>query len=406
MDLTRAAKLQIIVIAIAQALAMGLWFAASAVAPQLSREWGLTEAAQSWLTISIQLGFVAGALISAALNLADRYPAQYLSAAAAALAALVNALIPYLDIEITGLILSRALVGACLACVYPPGMKLVASWSIKRRGLVIGILVGALTAGTALPHLINALPLFSDSAGLGMPPWRETLVVSSALAALGAFLLYRFTGPGPHLSESAPFNWRVIPRVFAHRPTLLANFGYLGHMWELYAVWTWAPLFLLTVYSDHGWSAQAARVAGFVTVAIGALGCIWAGKLADALGRERVTIWSMLISGACCLCAGFLTQSPALLTALCLIWGFAVVADSAQFSALVSELFDQRYVGSALTLQTSLGFLLTAVTIRVVPIVVEHVGWSYAFIFLAPGPLFGIFSMWRLSRLRRAASNT
>jgi MFS family permease len=208
---------------------------------------------------------------------------------------------------------------------------------------------------------------------------------------------------GPYLARSAPFDWRYALRALGHRPTRLANFGYLGHMWELYAVWTWVPLLLLASYRQAGLSAATARWAGFAAIAAGGLGSIVAGRLADRLGRARVASWSLAASGACCLLAGAFFARPLLLTVLCLVWGLTVVADSAQFSAAVSELSDPRYVGSALTLQTCLGFLLTLVTIGLVPAAVERFGWEWAFLLLAPGPVFGIWSMLRLRALPEAA---
>lgn len=382
-------------LAAASLLAMSVWFSASAVVPQLTAAWGLSGSQQSWLTMSVQIGFVAGALLSAVLNLSDRIPAERLFVLSALAAAGANAAVPLLGSAGPALLL-RFLTGMALAGVYPPGMKLVASWCKVDRGLGIGLLVGAITIGSGLPHLLNA------TSG-GMPPWRGVLWLTSVLAVAAAVICGLSVRPGPYLGKAPPFDWRFAGRVLADQPTRLANFGYLGHMWELYAMWTWAPLFLLASYEAAGWSPRAARLAGFGVLASGSLGCVLAGKLADRLGRTRVTVWSLIASGACALTAGFLFRQPGLLTALCLFWGFAIVADSAQFSAAVSELADPRYVGTALTLQTSLGFLLTLFTIRMVPPLRDRLGWEWAFAVLAIGPVFGIWSMLRLRRLPEAA---
>ena len=380
---------------IAELFAISVWFSASAVVPQLNAEWGLSGAVQSWLTMSVQIGFVVGALLSAVLNLADRLSAQRLVAVSALAAAVFNAAIPLLDAGPGPTLTLRFLTGMALAGVYPPGMKLVASWCREDRGLGIGLVVGATTAGSAFPHLLNA------TAG-GMPPWRGVLLLTSALAFVAAVIAGLLVRPGPFLGQAPPFDWRFAGRALAYRPTRLANFGYLGHMWELYAMWTWAPFLLLASYEEAGWDPRDARLAGFGVLAAGALGSVLAGKLADRLGRTRITTWSLIISGACCLAAGLFFHQPGLLTLLCFLWGFAVVADSAQFSAAVTELTDPRYVGTALTIQTSLGFLLTLFTIRMVPPLRDLIGWHGAFAVLALGPVFGIWSMLRLRRLPEA----
>jgi MFS family permease len=383
----------------AELLAMTLWFSASAVVPQLTAEWDLSGSQQAWLTMSVQIGFIVGAVLSAALNLADRLDSRYLFAVSAFVGALLNAAIAVLEASVAVMLGLRVLTGITLAGVYPPGMRLMATWCKEDRGLGIGLLVGALTLGSAMPHLLNALPLLGAS---GLPPWRSVVLTASTMAIVGAGIGGFCVKAGPFVGSRAPFHWRFAVEALRSRPARLVNFGYLGHMWELYAMWVWAPMFLLASYERAAWSLQAARLAAFGVIAVGAAGCIFAGLLADRVGRTTVTIGSLVVSGSCALTAGLLFTEPGMLTALCLAWGFAVVADSAQFSAAISELVDPRYVGTALTVQMSLGFTLTLLTIQLIPPLVKALGWEYVFMILAIGPALGAWNMFRLRQLPEA----
>ena len=380
------------VLATAELLAMAPWFSASAVAPTLARVWQLSSLGTSWLTISVQLGFVAGALVSAIFTLADRLSARRLVAGAAALAAAATLGVA----ASTGIgagIVCRLLTGAALAGVYPPGMKIAAGWFKEGRGLAIGILVGALTLGSASPHLVRW--------AVSPAAWRVVMVVAAVSAIAGGLLVLLVPNDGPFAAPSPPFSLAAAPRILRDRAVALANLGYLGHMWELYAMWTWMAVFVAaSEHARRGAQADVTGLAALVTFAVvgsGAVGCWIGGKYADRWGRTLVTSAAMVVSGSCAVLVGlFFGASLAALLPVLLLWGITVVADSAQFSAAVSELAPRDYVGTALTLQTCLGFLLTCATIYLLPNIAGAIGWRWSMSVLAIGPVIGVWAMVRL----------
>ena len=377
------------VVAIAQLLAMAPWFSASAVAPTLARVWQLTPGGTAWLTMSVQLGFVAGALLSAILTLADRVSARRLVAGSAMLAAAATLGVAGASGFAVG-IGCRVLTGAALAGVYPPSMKIAAGWFKEGRGLAIGILVGALTLGSASPHLVRW--------AVSPAEWRIVLFVAAASAVAGGLLMLLVPGDGPYAAPSPPFSLAAAPRILKDRGVLLVNLGYLGHMWEVYAMWTWMAAFVAaSERARRGATAEVTTLAALVTFGVvgsGAIGSWLGGKYADRWGRTLVTSGAMVLSASCALLVGLLFGMPlTVLLPVLVIWGITVVADSAQFSAAVSELAPRDYVGTALTLQTSLGFLLTCATIYLLPKVAATIGWRWSMSVLAIGPALGVWAM-------------
>ncbi len=392
----RGRRLALVILAGAVLLSMTTWFSASAVIPQLRLEWGLTTSSASWLTIAVQVGFVAGALASAILNLADRVNPRQVFFWSSLGAAAVNASLVTAG-SIWPAIALRLATGFFLAGVYPPAIKLMSTWYRRGRGLALGVMIGALTLGSAAPQLINGF------GGLG---WHAVVLWTSALTLAGGVLVSGVLRDGPFPFPPASFDPAYFLRGFRNRGVRLANFGYFGHMWELYSVWTWFGLFFAASLSHASYQGDLRLMAGiatFLVIGAGALGATVAGALADRFGRSLVAAGSLVVSGTCSLTIGLLFDRPVLVFLAGLIWGFAVVADSAQFSTIVTEVCEQEYVGTASTVQLALGFLLTTVTIRLIPTLESAIGWRMAFSVLALGPALGVIAMLRLRRAPEAA---
>jgi MFS family permease len=389
-------------LSLAELLAMSLWFTGTAVLPQVTSLWRSDLALGSWLTIAVQIGFSLGAVTFALFNIPDVFNPVGVMIVSALAAAAANAGFALVAAEPLPAILLRGATGFFLAGVYPVGMKIMAGWFQRGRGLALGIMIGALTVGSAVPHGVNSL---------GGIPWRGVVILGSAQAVLGALIVALAVRQGPFAMPQSRLQLSQILEIARNRRVRLANLGYLGHMWELYAMWGWIAVIFA---SANGWSRRQYESAAALAIAIGAVGCIWAGAASDRLQdqaesarvgqRARVTIIAMAVSAACCVLAALVFHQSALLLALSMVWGVAVIADSAQFSTIISEVSDKSYVGTALTMQTAIGFLLTAVSIRAMAALAARFGWQIALAAMAVGPLLGIWAMSGLLAGRESSS--
>jgi len=378
-------------LSLAELLAMSLWFTGTAVFPQVTALWHSGLALGSWLTIAVQIGFSLGAITFALFNIPDVFSPISVLVVSAIAAAAANAAFAFTAADPLTAILLRGATGFFLAGVYPVGMKIIAGWFQRGRGLALGVMIGALTVGSAVPHAVNSIRAI---------PWRGVVLYGSVLALIAALIVGCFVRQGPYAVPQSRLDLSQVAQIIRNRRLRLANMGYLGHMWELYSMWGWiAVIFAVSA----GWPKMKFEIASAAAIAVGAVGCIWAGAASDRLQdsaesarvgqRARVTIIAMSVSAACCVVAALVFHYPMLLVLVALVWGIAVIADSAQFSAIISEVAEQRYIGTALTLQTALGFLLTAFAIRSMAFIAGHYGWRWALASMTVGPLLGIWAM-------------
>ena len=377
---------------IAEVAAMSLWFVSAAILPDMVAEVPISAGRQAALSSAVQFGFVIGALISAITGIADRFDSRRVFALSALCAALANLALLALPVGGNAAIAMRFLTGVFLAGVYPVGMKIAVGWTQGARGYLVGALVGALTLGSAMPHLI-ALG--------GGAEWRVTVVIASVAALVSAGLGLK-VGLGPYHAVAPAFRTRAIAAIWTNRPVRYAVGGYLGHMWELYAMWAWIGAASAVAYAGHMTeeaALQLASMTAFLTIGLGAVASVWAGRYADRVGKDRIAIWAMVFSASfAVLTAATFGWSVWLTFGLAILWGLAVIPDSAQFSALVADHAPPELAGSLMTLQTALGFALTIVTVQATPLLADALGWPVVLALMAVGPVFGIWSMLRFGR--------
>src|SRR5437763_9254950 len=383
-------------LSLAELLAMSLWFTGTAVLPQVTSIWHANLSLGSWLTVAVQIGFALGALTFALFNVPDIFSPITVLTISSVAAAAANAGFAFAAADPVPAILLRGLTGFFLARVYPTGMKIIAGWFQRGRGLALGIMIGALSVGSALPHAVNSV---------GGIPWRGVVLAGSGFALLGALIVALAVHEGPFAMPQPRLHISQIWEIARNRPLRLANFGYLGHMWELYSMWGWIDVIFA---ASAGWPRLKYEAAAAAVIAIGIFGCVWAGAASDRLQdyssaarigqRAKVTVIAMSVSALCCVLAAAAFHHPVVLLLLALVWGISIIADSAQFSAIISEVAEKRYLGTALTMQTALGFLLTAVTIRAMAAIAQRFGWRVALASMAFGPLLGIWAMTGLMR--------
>jgi MFS family permease len=380
-------------LALGEFLGMTLWFSATAVTTGLVSEFHLTYGETAWLTMAVQGGFVMGTLVSALLNLPDLLATRRLFALGCLLGAIASAAVTRASTPLEAILL-RLATGAALAWVYPTGMKIATGWFHAQRGTALGVLVASLTVGQAFPHLLAWLT--------GGGAWRGQMRFTASLAAAGGVIVLAAVRDGPYASPNGHFDPRAAARLFLNRRTRLAAFGYLGHMWELYAMWAWIGTFAIASLSTsgHAGASRAGSLAAFLSIATGAAGCLLAGITADRAGRARIARLALMVSGTSAALSGLVFGAdPWVLYSLLAVWGLSVVADSAQFSALIADYSDKEFVGTALTVETCSGYLLTMASIRLVPALAAMLGWRWVFLVLVPGPMLGALAMRRLQRI-------
>lgn len=371
------------IIVFAQFAGTSLWFAGNAIIGALQQDWSLPSTAIASITSAVMLGFITGTLLFALFSIADRFKASLVFLACSVLGALANVLIILLPPDYNTLLAFRFLTGIFLAGIYPVGMKISADWFAGKLGNALGYLVGALVIGSAFPHLLN---YFGANWG-----WEEILLGTSILAVSGGIAMAAFVGDGPHRTHGSQFQPKKLFHVFKVKSFRNAAFGYFGHMWELYTLWAFLPL-IIQYYNQKSGSSLNLSLWTFLIMAIGALGCIIGGRFSIRFGSAKVATTFLTISGILCLLSPLIYELPEPLFLLfMLVWGFAVIGDSAQFSSLNALTAPPVIKGTALTLAVSIGFFLTIPSIQLLGYLSERMNTQWLLFTLIIGPIFGFF---------------
>lgn len=382
--MTRPAHILPIII-FSQFTGTSLWFAGNAIITDLQRNWGLAEQSVGYITSSVQLGFIVGTLVFAFFAVADRFSPRKVFFWCSIAGAIANILVLISPESLLGLLFLRFSTGCFLAGIYPVGMKIAAGWYEKGLGRALGYLVGALVLGTAFPHLLRSM-------GTELP-WQQVMVGVSVLAVCGGVLMLLFVPDGPYLPKGSTFNPRALAVIFRSRAFRASAFGYFGHMWELYTLWAFIPVWLLAYVQDTN-TGLSVSFWSFVIIATGFIGCAGGGLISEKTGSAKVAATQLFISGVCCLLSPLVFNAGMVIFIVFLVaWGITVVGDSPQFSALNAANAPREYVGSALTITNSIGFLITVFSIEMVNALLPLLGPQMIFWLLIPGPVFGLMAL-------------
>ena len=374
-----------------------VWFSANVIIRQIETLWALEKSDLALLSMILIFGFVAGGLLFGIFNLSDIIKTEYFYSINGLFAAIMNFLAifsPNFSLFLT----FRFFTGFFIAGVYPTAMKLMSSWFKENRGFTVGILLGALALGSGSPYIFNIIGK--------VPNWRVLLSISSCLAVVGSFVVFFFLIEGPHISKGAKFKFSNLIKAWSKKSVRLTNYAYFGHQWEIYAFWVWIPVYLTSVFNNVHPTEDPTAIISLVTFLIfvaGAIGNVIGGRIADKIGKRKFNIIMLVISGSSSILIGLFSMNLLFSTILAFIWGFTIVPDSAQYSALISEFTDQQLVGTALTMQTTIGFVITAIPIQILPYFTDLVTWSFGFTFLAIGPIVGLISLLLLKKNQEKA---